>query len=276
VRLPFKDAELTSLSTVSNSNLSMLDNVNRISDVKLSKYSGPLNVDNVFDNNCRSAGGNGGTTIHTLTETGVTTSYSTITAAQFIDFSVPGFSELWLHGAFTNSPLPIELLSFAAVVKDEHIELDWVTGSEINNDYFNIERSVDGINFTSISTLNGAGYSSQTIFYSILDVEPLVGISYYRLKQTDYNGETSYSAIEVVRFNRSKNLIAKIYPNPVSSEITIDSESAIESIDIFNIYGSLVQTERASRFSVESLANGAYIVNIKTENGIVRSHFIKE
>jgi hypothetical protein len=276
VRLPFKDAELTTLSTISNSNLALLDNVNSISDIKLSKYSGPLNVDNVFSNNCKSEGGNGGTSIHTQTSRGVTASYSTVDAAQFTDFSIPGFSELWLHGAASNYPLPIELLSFTAEVKNEHVELDWVTGTEINNDYFNIERSVDGINFTSISTINGAGYSTQNIFYSMVDITPLAGISYYRLKQTDYDGETSYSDIQAVSFNHSKNLIVKIYPNPASSQITIESESAIESIGIFNLYGLLVQRESASSFSVGSLTNGAYIVNIKTENGIVRSHFIKE
>ncbi len=181
-----------------------------------------------------------------------------------------------LCGGFIPIILPIELLSFTAEYKDSYVEINWITASEIKNDYFNVERSVDGVNYNSIIKINGSGNSSQTLNYSTIDEAPLLGISYYRLKQTDYDGETSYSDIKAVSFNRSKNLVLKIYPNPVSSQITIDSESEIESIDIFNIYGSLVKTESASNFSVESLANGAYIVNIKTENGIVRSNFIKE
>ncbi|MFT6138526.1 MAG: hypothetical protein ACJA0U_001277 [Salibacteraceae bacterium] len=172
--------------------------------------------------------------------------------------------------------LPIELIDFSAESKGSYVELNWITASEINNDYFNVERSIDGVNYRSISTVSSYGNSTQTSNYSIIDDSPLLGLSYYRLKQTDYDGETSYSDIEAVSFNRTKSLSLKIYPNPASSQITIDSESAIESIDIFNIYGSLVQTETASTFSVESLANGTYIVNIKTKNEIVRSHFIKE
>jgi hypothetical protein len=172
--------------------------------------------------------------------------------------------------------LPIELTDFSAESKDSHVELNWITASEINNDYFNVERSVDGVNYKSISTVSANGNSTQTLNYSIIDDSPLLGLSYYRLKQTDYDGETSYSDIETVSFNRTKSLSLKVYPNPASSHITIDSESAIESIDVFNIYGSLVQTETASTFSVESLASGTYIVNIKTKNEIVRSHFIKE
>jgi hypothetical protein len=172
--------------------------------------------------------------------------------------------------------LPIELMGFSAEPKDSYVQLNWITAAEINNDYFNVERSIDGVNYISIRRIDASGNSTQTLNYSAIDDSPLVGVSYYRLKQTDYDGETSYSDIVAVSFNRSNNLILKIYPNPVSSQITIELESSIESIDVFNIYGSLVLTETASIFSVESLAPGGYYVNIKTESGIVRSHFIKE
>ena len=182
-----------------------------------------------------------------------------------------------------NSDIPVvpvilagELMSFTAESEDSYVQLNWATASENNNDYFNVERSIDGINYSSISSVNGSGNSIHILKYSSIDDTPLLGESYYRLKQTNYDGETSYSAIEAVSFKRNKDFIVNIYPNPVSSQITIDSESEIESIDIFNIYGSLVRTEIASSFSVENLSNGAYILIIRTKNVIVKRHFIKE
>lgn len=217
VRLPFKNEELTFLSGVANANLNLLDDVNTIADIKLSKYSGPLNVDSIFANNCTSEGGNEGTTIHTQVSTGLTTDFSTVAGSQYTDFSISRFSELWLHGSSVNSPLPIELLSFTATTKSNYIELNWVTASEINNDYFDVERSLDGINFTSISTINGAGNSIKNLSYSTIDYAPLRGWSYYRLKQTDYDGKTSYSNIVTEKFIKLNDF--KIYPNPNSGEV---------------------------------------------------------
>ena len=79
--------------------------------------------------------------------------------------------------------LPVELISFTTSTIDGHVQLNWVTQSEINNDYFTVERSVDGINFTPISKVNGAGNSSERLNYSTFDNTPLNGTSYYRLKQ---------------------------------------------------------------------------------------------
>jgi hypothetical protein len=276
VRLPFKDAELTTLSIVSNSNLESTDDVNTIADIKLSKYSGPLNIDDIFSNNCISAGGNEGTTIHTQLATGVTTSYSAVTAAQFTDFSIPGFSELWLHGSSTFTPLPIELLSFTAVVIDQSVELEWITSSEINNDYFNIERSLDGINFTSISTINGAGHSTQTLFYTMVDIAPLIGISYYRLKQTDYDGETSYSSIEAVEFSVIDNIIFDIYPNPFSGQTIFRTTKKLADADlvIYNATGNIVKqiqniSDQTGVLHCEDLSIGFYFISLVQNNTVL-------
>ncbi|MFT5777719.1 MAG: hypothetical protein ACI837_000667 [Crocinitomicaceae bacterium] len=276
VRLPFKDAELTTLSILSNSNIESTDDVNTIADIKLSKYSGPLNVDNIFSNNCLSAGGNEGTTIHTQAASGLTTTYSVVTAAQFTDFSIPGFSELWLHGSSINSPLPIELLSFTAVVKNENVELNWVTASEINNDYFTIERSIDGINFTSISTINGAGHSTQTLFYAMVDIAPLSGISYYRLKQTDYDGETSYSSIEAVEFSKIDTIIFEIYPNPFSGQTIFRTTEKLDDAElvIYNATGNIVKqiqniSDQTCVLHCEDLSTGLYFISLVQNNTVL-------
>jgi len=117
------------------------------------------------------------------------------------------------------APLPIELLSFTAHAKEGHVQLNWATASETNNDYFNIERSDDAINFTSINSLGGAGNSSQIINYSEEDNKPLEGTSYYRLKQTDYDGKYSYSNIEAVLFNNINDFIFNVYPNPNDGDL---------------------------------------------------------
>jgi hypothetical protein len=109
----------------------------------------------------------------------------------------------WYPSSFTL--LPVEVLSFTATILDSEVQLDWVTATETNNDYFNVQRSTDGINFTSISKINSAyENSTETLSYSIVDDMPLEGWSYYRLKQTDYDQKVSYSNIVAIEFNKKK------------------------------------------------------------------------
>ena len=93
-----------------------------------------------------------------------------------------------------SAPLPIELINFTANCNGNQV-LSWSTASELNNDYFTVERSDDGISFRDIGQVNGAGTSSQQHNYSFIDPQPVSGIVYYRLKQTDFNGQTSVSKI---------------------------------------------------------------------------------
>lgn len=118
----------------------------------------------------------------------------------------------------TNYPtaLPIELVSFSAQALGNGVEVKWATASEVNNDYFTIERSLDGESFEIVTELSGAGNSNSIINYSIIDGEPYDGLSYYRLIQTDFDGEYKYSDIVSIQFemNQSKSFF-EIYPNLV-------------------------------------------------------------
>jgi hypothetical protein len=115
------------------------------------------------------------------------------------------------------SALPITLIDFKAKADGANVRLDWVTGTEENNDYFTIEKSVDGITFEQVFTKKGAGNSNHTLYYVGYDAKPYKGISYYRLKQTDFDGKYAYSDMESVNFSNEdkENYNFTIYPNPV-------------------------------------------------------------
>ena len=114
----------------------------------------------------------------------------------------------------TNSPLPIELISFNANLRSDKVELEWSTASELNNDFFTIERASDIEKFDEVAVVKGQGTINSKTSYSSVDDSPLPGTSYYRLKQTDFDGKHSYS--EVRKIESSDYLTSfKIYPNPV-------------------------------------------------------------
>ena len=117
--------------------------------------------------------------------------------------------------------LPIELIYFNAKYITNRVELSWATASELNNDYFTIERSTDGIIFEPVLSKKGAGNSTITLKYTDVDANPLEGVSYYRLKQTDYDNHFTYSEVKSIKFSPSqnndgtKNLnLISISPNP--------------------------------------------------------------
>lgn len=111
------------------------------------------------------------------------------------------------------NPLPVELVAFTAKPEKNRVDLKWTTASEVNNDYFTVERTKDGSSFVEITKVDGAGMSSTSLSYSTADNDPLNGLAYYRLKQTDYDGNFRYSELVPVTFRKSIPLIV-IYPNP--------------------------------------------------------------
>src|SRR5690606_38659659 len=114
----------------------------------------------------------------------------------------------------SNNVLPIQLLSFTAKpIDNKEVLTQWTTATETNNDFFTVERSVDALNFKEIGTVNGAGNSNNAIKYRFSDKNPFAGTSYYRLKQTDFDGKFSYSEIESVFISNSRLAINSIYKN---------------------------------------------------------------
>lgn len=115
-------------------------------------------------------------------------------------------------------PLPVDFISLRGKLVENRVELSWVTAWEVNNDFFIVERSTDGIKYNAIGTKKGAGNSSVLMNYSFTDNSPVKGVSYYRIKQIDFNGEFDYSKTIVIRnYNSSQHTVTmSFFPNPVA------------------------------------------------------------
>lgn len=115
--------------------------------------------------------------------------------------------------------LPIELASFNARAAVNNVVLDWETVSERDNDYFNVEKSTDGIHWDPIIEVDGAGTSLAPIKYTSKDLNPTVGTTYYRLKQTDFDGRFNYFFVRAVTYEKARQI--EVFPNPFVGEITL-------------------------------------------------------
>ncbi|HKR05926.1 MAG TPA: T9SS type A sorting domain-containing protein [Bacteroidia bacterium] len=143
-------------------------------------------------------------------------------------------------------PLPVELLAFNALpTKQKQVNLIWVTASEENSDFFTIERSRDNKKFEAVTHVKAAGYSTSTLNYKTPDKNPYDGVSYYRLKQVNFNGSFFYSEVKKVNFNESDFNTISVFPNPAISSATIyfnNTEGLNEklNVDIYDAVGKLI------------------------------------
>jgi len=181
------------------------------------------------------------------------------------------------------NPLPIDLLSFEVIMKDGSSRIEWATATEMNNDFFTVERSTDRVSFVAIATVKGAGNSSSKKSYFTTDPDPVSGTSYYRLKQTDYDGKSE--TFKPVAFNFKNNIadksfeIVRAYPNPFSSNFTVDLECQTAGILTFQLSSSdgkiikqevLDCNEGSNTYSYTDqtgLNSGIYILNISDAGG---------
>lgn len=161
--------------------------------------------------------------------------------------------------------LPIELKSFRLNAIDNAVKIMWTTATETNNDHFTIERSTDGLQWKTIAKVKGAGSKSTETHYTELDKAPLKGRSYYRLKQTDYNGDFTFSKIESIHFEYSSRLI--VYPNPARDELHIEYHSENPTVSLFNSIGQdvLIEIEKKGNqivINTSDLPKGIYILKV--------------
>jgi hypothetical protein len=136
--------------------------------------------------------------------------------------SLANLSNTWHIGTsnVTTSPLPVELINFdARLTPDGTVDLSWSTAMEVNNKLFTVERSQDGVTYSAVAEVAGAGNSSVERDYSAVDGAPYAGVSFYRLKQTDDNGQSTYSRVAVIDVMAKTTL--ELYPNPARTTLRV-------------------------------------------------------
>jgi len=182
------------------------------------------------------------------------------------------------------SILPITLLSFDAQYNGSSsvVDVTWTTASEINNKEFTIEKSMDGMNWEFVANVPGAGNSTRVINYASVDESPFGGISYYRLKQTDYDGNHTYSDIRAVEINASFNKM-EVVPNPARNHTNIifgTSEPGVATVSIYDCAGRLISSTQVNtikginttELDITGYNNGVYFVAV---NGALQQYTAK-
>lgn len=292
VLLPFYTAEFTALSiaagtvaaptggTLSPGNSN--DNITNVTTLKATKYSNPGSENGSPTDNC-----SGGTSV-VLSNAGTgslssgTYNYG-ITNGQYAMFQVGGFSEFYLHGSSSNSPLPVELISFQGSCFELGTNLIWQTATESNNDYFMVQRSRDGLNWEDLSLVNGSGNSNQLISYQYVDYSGF-GDLYYRLTQVDFNGDRHEQQPIFVHCNVGKTSM-QVYPNPTSSDFTVEINTDLNyqsaSISIIDLTGkTLIQRPihvlpGSNQFHFDDqVAVGSYLIQIQLDDTFQTLRFL--
>ncbi|MBK7966312.1 MAG: T9SS type A sorting domain-containing protein [Bacteroidetes bacterium] len=172
--------------------------------------------------------------------------------------------------------LPIELISFSGVGMNHYNLLEWTTSSEINNDYFTIEKSLSGTQFENIGIVDGAGNSTLLKQYQFKDMLPGKELSYYRLKQTDFNGSYSYSNIIAIQPNK-KSGIGYTYNGSDQQLMVFCYECSNENynIDIIDAMGRSIHQSIFSGnntiINADQFAKGYYFIRISGNENIFTS-----
>jgi hypothetical protein len=149
---------------------------------------------------------------------------------------VYGPASLNSMGILSNNVLPVVLSEFSATLNGNEVLLQWQTQQEINSDYFTVERSEDGINWSPIATVKAMGTTTEVTNYSFTDEDPLHPASYYRLQMTDEDGSALNSGVVNIQFQNTENNIS-VYPNPIQqSSFTVKTGS--EEVARIQLYGS--------------------------------------
>ncbi len=153
--------------------------------------------------------------------------------------------------ASSSGPLPISLTYFKASIEQDKVKLQWQTASELNNKLFLIDRSGDGLEYTPIGSISGAGNSSSQKNYELYDLQPNTGINYYRLKQIDVDG--AYKFYPILAVEMDKEIDFSIHPNPVGTDKNIIIN--LDKIDKAKI------TLAISDFAGKEFLNREFILN---------------
>jgi len=274
IRFYFTDAELNDLITLAGcgdaNGCEDDDDVCGISNLKVTQVSGASNEDGVFD------ASDGIATFHSTINNG--TGNLTF-GANYIQISVNSFSEFWIHGSEHNTTLPVDLLSFSVYpVDNNYIACKWTTLTEVNNDGFELQRSINGIDFEKLAWIEGNGNSTDINSYLYEDKDVAKNIRYYyRIKQIDFNGVSEFFNIASAKLDGDVNgfVFGDFIPNPTkvntttSLEIISENNEEIEVV-IHNSIGMKVNEflyqlnigENSIEIDTKEFSRGVYFIII--------------
>ncbi len=200
--------------------------------------------------------------------TGSTTTGSVKSATPFSTFS-----PVALGSEGEDNPLPIELISFKAKAENQHVKVEWTTVSEVNNDFFTVEKTIDGKNFEEVVREKAEGFSNSYKLYTATDESPYIGTSYYRLKQTDFDGESEFSNLEAVSFSgngKPSFTSVSTLDNTVSIHNLIKGGYKVSIMDLSGkvIFTDFISTESGATktFDIPQISKGVYLLHI--DNGV--------
>ncbi|MBF9236024.1 T9SS type A sorting domain-containing protein [Hymenobacter sp. BT683] len=187
------------------------------------------------------------------------------------------------------NPLPVELVFFAVEPTGRQaVSLRWTTASETNNESFLVERSGNGKSFRGIHTLAGAGTVQGRTSYAVVDEQPLPGTSYYRLRQTDFDGKATFSPVRAVTMGTARNSLA-VYPGRTTQEWVVSSSLPAElltgatTVEVMDAVGrvqavnSTADATQSGRWTLDltALPTGMYIVRLLTDSGAFSQRIAK-
>ncbi len=185
-------------------------------------------------------------------------------------------------GAYESVLAPIQLLYFIASCDGEKVTVTWITATEINNDYFVLEKSVDGINFTEVAQVDGQGQGvhSKTTTYQYADSYD--GASYYRIKQTDLDGSSTYTHITQSNCTSQKVVVLN-YGDRISIVCPGAENGDKIQVSILSLKGQeVVQTElslssdKTAELAISNLSSSMYILTVKKGGELFSAKFLKE
>jgi hypothetical protein len=189
-----------------------------------------------------------------------------------------GISSRMVSFPAVSTTLPVTMVNFQVQQEAQKVKIAWSTAAELNNDFFTIERAVDGKEWTAIKTVKGAGNSSDLRHYSVYDETPVKGNLNYRIRQTDYDGKFEYSEVKTIRNTFTDNKKISLFPIPnTGNTINIAGVSDYNKTEltVLNTSGNSIFATTLSTTSVElpHLATGIYFIRIKNKQSGEVSNF---
>jgi hypothetical protein len=183
------------------------------------------------------------------------------------------------NGADLNcTVLPVEIISFVGQEQPDNNLLSWQTATETNNDYFILDRSVNGGPWDSIATIDGEGNSSQVLDYYYRDYDLYEGIAYYRLRQRDFNGTTTSEGIIYIVRTPESGGATSVYPVPSAGNVTLEYNTSYETtitVDVMSCDGVVISTQEVAvttgknviNIDLTTEAQGVYAIQVRDQIG---------